>query len=62
MLNRYPDVLTVDDICKILRIGRNSAYKLLQSGIIPSRRLRGKYIIPKTGVIVFLKNYEEKKA
>ncbi len=62
MLNKYPDVLTVDDICKILRIGRNSAYKLLQSGKIPSRRLRGKYIVPKAGVIVFLKNYEEKKA
>lgn len=54
MLEKYKDVITVDDLCEILRIGRNSAYKLLRSNEIPSRRLMGKYIIPKTGVIHFL--------
>ena len=60
MLENYPDVLTVDDLCTLLRIGRNSAYKMLQESKIPCRRLRGKYIIPKAGVIDFLQNCEEK--
>ena len=61
MLEEYQDVLTVDDLCTILRVGRNSAYKMLQTSKIPSRRLRGKYIIPKAGVIDYLLNHEEKK-
>lgn len=54
MLDSYEDVLTVNDICKILRIGKNSAYDLLKNGTIPCKKLRSKYIIPKVKVIDFL--------
>ena len=56
VLNKYNDVLSVDDLCKILGIGRNTAYKILQDNTIPSRRIGRKYIIPKHGVIQYLKN------
>ena len=38
----YPDVLSVEDLQNILRIGRSAAYSLLR------------YIIPKKSVIDFL--------
>lgn len=54
MLEKYHDVITVGEMCKILRMGRNSAYRLLQEGVIQSRRLRRKYLIPKTVLIEYL--------
>ncbi len=56
MLEQYPDILQVEDICKILKIGKNTAYKLLQNGEIPNRKIAGKYIVPKTAIIDFLTN------
>lgn len=50
----YGDVLTVDDVCMILHIGKNSAYRLLQSNEIPNRRIKSKYLIPKQGLINYL--------
>lgn len=62
MLDKYNDVISVGELCKILHIGRNSAYKLLQADIIPNRKLAGKYIIPKIGVVDFLKKDIAKRA
>jgi excisionase family DNA binding protein len=40
MLNNYTDdVLSVDQLCEILYIGRNTAYKLLISGEIGAFRI-----------------------
>lgn len=56
MLEEYKDVITVNEMCEILRIGRNSAYRLLQEGEIRSRRLRAKYLIPKIVIIEYLQS------
>lgn len=56
MLEDYHDVITVDEMCRILRIGKNSAYMLLKNGEIRSRRLRNKYIIPKLELINYLQS------
>ena len=50
------DVITVDDICVVLGIGRNTAYQLLKSGEIPSRRIKRKYIIPRKALIFYVEN------
>lgn len=50
----YPDIVTPEDIQKMLRIGRNSVYDLLKQGKIKSLRVGKKYLIPKTSVINFL--------
>lgn len=54
MLENYPDVLEVKDICSILRIGRKTTYQLLQSGAIPSRRIGRNYKIRKDAIINYL--------
>ncbi|MEG2350988.1 MAG: helix-turn-helix domain-containing protein [Hungatella sp.] len=39
MLNQYEDILTVEELCNILKIGRNRVYELLQTGQIKGFRL-----------------------
>lgn len=56
ILDSYADVLTVNDVMNILHIGRNKAYELLRSKVIPSIRIGKKYVIPKNLMIDFLSN------
>lgn len=52
--DNYPDIVTPEDIQKMLRLGRNSVYNLLKQGKIKSLRVGKKYLIPKTSVMNFL--------
>ena len=56
MFNSYPDVLSVKQLCEILDIGKNSAYRLLQSGEIKSIKIGKVYKIPKKCLKDFLNN------
>ena len=58
MLENYSDieVLSVDDVCKILNIGKNTAYKMLKNNEIPCMKMKRKYIIPKEGMKKFLES------
>ena len=50
----YPDVVSVDELQAMLRIGRNSAYDLLRSGAIQTLKVGKKYIIPKLNVVKYI--------
>lgn len=54
MFNEYQDVVTVEDLQKMLHIGRSAAYELLKNGKIKTLKIGKKYIIPKSSVIDFL--------
>lgn len=54
LFSEYPDVVTVDDLQKMLKIGRNSAYDILKAGLIKTIKIGKRYIIPKQSVINFL--------
>ena len=54
MFNSYPDVLSVKQLCEILDIGKNTAYRLLQSGEIKSIKIGKVYKIPKKEVRKYL--------
>ena len=58
LLEEYKDVINIKDLCEILNIGKNTAYKLLKNNDIPNRRLGKKYIIPKFGLIEYLKGVQ----
>lgn len=61
MLKEHPDVLTVLEVAQILRIGKNKAYNLINSGSLSSIKVGGKIIVPKMCLIRFLldtKNYQ----
>jgi excisionase family DNA binding protein len=50
----YPDILTVQDLCKMLKIGRSTAYRLIQSGAIKSFKIGNNYKIPKAEVVALV--------
>lgn len=54
MFNSYPDILSVKQLCEILCIGKNTAYRLLQSGEIRSIKIGKIYKIPKKEVYKYL--------
>lgn len=55
MLDNYSaDVVSAEELCRILRLGKNSVYDLLKKGKIKNLRVGKKYIIPKKSVIEFL--------
>lgn len=60
MFQHYPDVVTVEQLCKMLCIGRNSAYKLLQTGEVKSVRIGKKYVIPTRWVVDYLEQHQSK--
>jgi len=47
MFNDYDEILTLEQIMEILVIGRNTAYKLLQSGELKGFLLANKWRIPR---------------
>ena len=56
LLSKYDDVLTLKDLMTVLKISKSKAYRLLQAGIIPSRKLGAEYRILKIDLIEFLRN------
>ena len=56
IFSEFPDVVSIDDLTKMLGIGRNKAYELIHTNAIQSIRIGRKHIIPKFRVIEFLQN------
>ena len=50
----YPDIVTPKQLMQMLHIGRNKAFKLLNTDEIPSIRIGKSHKIPKIYVIEYL--------
>ena len=61
MLKQEPEVLTVPDVARILRIGKNKAYELVHSGQIEPIRLGKRILIPKYTLIAFMMERNQKE-
>ena len=53
-LPEYPDLLTVQEVCEILRVGRRTVYQHIKDATLRSRLIAGKYRIPKASLIHFI--------
>lgn len=53
-LDNYPDVLRINDIKDILRIGRNRAYKIIAE--IPHYKFGKIYYVTKVDLISYINN------
>ena len=56
MFNEYHDIITVKELCEMLRIGQNKAYELLLKHEIPAIRMGRKYVISKEHVVKYIKS------
>lgn len=51
MLEKYADIINVEQLCEILMISKSTAYRLLKEGKIKSIRIGVRYKIIKSSVI-----------
>lgn len=56
MFNKYPDIVDVKQLCKMLNIGKNTAYKLLTDNKIKYVKIGRVYKIPKRHIEDFVQN------
>ena len=54
IFSEYDDVVTVNDVMKMLHIGKSNVYKLLRENSIKSVKVGKRFIIPKRSVIEFV--------
>ena len=54
MFNDYSDLVTVEELCEMLMIGKNTAYRLLNSGAIKAIRIGRIWKIPKKSIEEFV--------
>ncbi len=45
-----PDVLTIEEARKVLRLGRNAAYQGIANGEIPSIRIGRRILVPRVAL------------
>ena len=61
MFENYSDVVTVEQLAEMLKIGRNTAYELVRAGIIPSVRIGRCIRVPKQTIIEYITNQNKSK-
>ena len=55
MFENYPDILTLKQVQNMLHIGRNSMLDLIYSGEIEAFKIKGKWRILKSDLILFIR-------
>lgn len=53
--SEYPDVVTVEQMAQMLGVGRKTAYKIVNDGLIPCLMVGRIYRIPKQNILKYLK-------
>ena len=54
MFSQYPDVVSINELMGMLKIGKNTAYFLLREGKIKNIKVGKQYRIPKRYIIEYL--------
>lgn len=55
MFESFDDILSVDDIAAILKVGNTQVYKLLRSGRLKAYKEGKDWKIPKESLILYIK-------
>ena len=55
MFSDYHEIVTVKELCEMLRIGQNKAHELLIKREIPAIRMGRKYVIAKEHVVKYIR-------
>ena len=62
MFSNYPDVVTVEELAKMLKVGRNTAYELVRSGAVHSIKIGRQIRVAKRAVIEYISQTENDKS
>lgn len=58
-IEAYEDLITLEELCEILSIGKNTAYRLLNTKEISAFRIGRIWKIPKVSVATYIKSHTE---
>ena len=61
MFQSYTDMVTIEDMCEMLHIGRNKAYELLRSGSLGGFKEGRVWKIPKFAVEDYIRERSTRK-
>jgi len=61
LFTEYADIISIDDLCDMLKIGRNKAYDLLRCKKIVAFKEGRLWMIPKNSVIEYVENRRNRK-
>ena len=56
MFDEYPEIMTVPQVGEVLRIGRNSAYMLVNKNLLGNIRIGKTIRVPKICLIEYIKS------
>ena len=54
MFETYEDMVTIDDVCQMLNIGKNNAYRLLKEGMLHAFKIGRIWKISRQSVIEYV--------
>ena len=54
MLKDYPDVMSIEQMCEVLRISTKTGYRILREGKVQSMKVGRSYRIPKAHLLTYL--------
>lgn len=60
MFNQYGDILTLEELCDALIIGKNRAYSLLSTNSIKGFKIGKVWKIPKSALIDFIQEQNKR--
>ena len=55
MLENFDDLLTAEETCEVLKIGKNALYELLGAGALKGYRNGRVWRIPKQAIVEYIK-------
>ena len=61
MFERYPDILTVEEVCEALRMGYNAVYEILNSGKLKAYKNGRVWRIPRDSLKEFILRQAESR-
>lgn len=56
MNNEVNELITVEELCEILMVGKNTAYKLLSTGELKAFRINRVWKIPRVSVLKYIQD------
>lgn len=57
MLNNVPEILTLKEVCTVLKIGKNTALKLLQNSDLQGFRVGNQWRVTKESLFTFIRRF-----
>jgi len=57
-LSDYPDLLTSEETCDVLRVGKRTVSKLIAAKTLKARKIAGKWLITNASIKAYMDSFD----